>query len=163
MSSTQCKAVIILIHKSTELPWNEWKNWWPISLTNSNYELLAKCIALRLSSVIDDLVNSISDQVGYIKGRRVSTLRLIDDNYYWSTKCIKWTGIVSYDWLFSCFWLHFKGFYDKCFSEIRYCCRHWVMVCVLIKDTKSRVSYCGWLSDILQQNLEFGRGAPFTL
>ena len=163
MTSTQCKAVIILIHKGTELPRNEWKNWWPISLTNSNYELMAKCIAWRLSSVIDDLVYSTSDQVGYIKGRRMSTLRLADDKYYWSTKCIKWTRIVSYDWLFSCFWLHFKGFYDKCFSEIRYCCRHWEMVCVLIKDTKSCVSYYGWLSDILQQNLEFGRAAPFPL
>ena len=58
------------------------KKWSPISLTNSNYELLAKCIALRLSSVIDDLVYSTSDQVGYIKGRRVLTLRLIDDKYY---------------------------------------------------------------------------------
>ena len=79
MTSTQCKAVIILIHKGTELPRNEWKNWCPISLTNSNYELLAKCIALRLRSVIDDLVNSASDQVAYIKGRRVPTLRLVDD------------------------------------------------------------------------------------
>jgi len=37
---------------------------------------------LRLSSAIDDLVNSTSDQVGYIKGRRVLTLRLVDDKYY---------------------------------------------------------------------------------
>ena len=47
-------------------------------LTNSDYELLAKCLVLRLVDVINDIVNA--DQVGYIKGRRVSTLlRLIDD------------------------------------------------------------------------------------
>ena len=38
----------------------------------------AKCLALKLSSVIGEIINE--DQVGYIKGRRVSTLlRLIDD------------------------------------------------------------------------------------
>ena len=52
MSSSQCK----------ELPRNELKNWRSISLTNSDYKLLAKCIALRLSRVTGDIVNS--GQVG---------------------------------------------------------------------------------------------------
>ena len=40
--------------------------------------MLAKCLALRLGDVINDVVSG--DQVGYIKGHRVSMiLRLIDD------------------------------------------------------------------------------------
>ena len=64
LSSSQCKAVIILIHKGNELARNYLKNWSPISLTNSDYKLLAKCLALRLSSVIGVIINE--DKVGYI-------------------------------------------------------------------------------------------------
>ena len=40
--------------------------------------MIAKCLALRLSSVIGEIISE--DQVGYIKGRRVlALLRLIDD------------------------------------------------------------------------------------
>ena len=71
LSSSQRKAVITLIHKGKDLARDNLKNWRPISL-------LAKCLALRLGDVINDVVSG--DQVGYIKGRRVSMLlRLIDD------------------------------------------------------------------------------------
>ena len=44
----------------------------------SDYRLLAKFLALRLGDVLNDVVSG--DQVGCIKGRRVSVLlRLIDD------------------------------------------------------------------------------------
>ena len=64
LSSSQCKAVIILIHKGNELAMSDLKNWRPISLTNSDYKLIAKCLALRLSSVIGVIINE--DKVGYI-------------------------------------------------------------------------------------------------
>ena len=77
LSSSQCKAVIILIHKGNKLARRDLKNWRPILLTNSDYRLIAKCLALRLSSVIGEIISE--DQVGYIKCRRVSALlRLID-------------------------------------------------------------------------------------
>ena len=76
LSSFQCKAMITLIHKGNELARNDWKNWRPISLTNSDYKLLAKCLAPRPSSVIGEIMRIKLD----IKGRRVSTLiRLSND------------------------------------------------------------------------------------
>ena len=78
LSSLQRKAVITLIHIGKDLARDNLKNWRPISLINSDYKLLAKCLALRSGDVVNSIVNA--DQVGYIKGRRVSTLlRLIDD------------------------------------------------------------------------------------
>ena len=78
LSSSRRKAVITLIQKGKDLASDNLKNWRPISLTNSDYKLLPKCLALRLGDVINDVVSG--DQVCYIKGRRVSMLlRLIDD------------------------------------------------------------------------------------
>ena len=78
MSSCQCNTVATLIHKGEDLPRNELKNCRTTFLLNSDYKLLAKCLTLRLSRVTCDISNI--DQVGYIKGLRVSSLlRLIDD------------------------------------------------------------------------------------
>ena len=78
LSSSQRKTVITLIHKGKDLARDNLKNWRPISLTNSDYKLLVKCLALRSGDVINDVVSG--DQVGYIKGCRVSMLlRLIED------------------------------------------------------------------------------------
>ena len=55
LSSSQCKATIILIHKGNELVRSDLKNWRPISLTNSDYKLLP-CLVLRLSSVTGEIM-----------------------------------------------------------------------------------------------------------
>lgn len=57
-------------------------NWRLISLTNSDYKILAKCLANRLANRLGKVITTIvaEDQVGYIKGRSVAkTLRKIDD------------------------------------------------------------------------------------
>ena len=68
--SSQRIAVITLIHKGKDLARDNLKSL--ISLTNSDYKLLAKCLALRLGDVINDVSG---DQVGCIKGRSVSLLQ----------------------------------------------------------------------------------------
>ena len=51
LSFSQRQAVITLIHKGKDLPRDELSNWHPISLTNTDYKLLFKTLALRLSGV----------------------------------------------------------------------------------------------------------------
>ena len=41
LSTSQRKAAITLIHNGKDLPRNELKNWRPVSLTKSDYKLLA--------------------------------------------------------------------------------------------------------------------------
>ena len=65
LSSSQRKAVITLIHKGKDLARDNLENWRPISLTNSDYKLLAKCLVLRLGDVINDVVSG--NQVGFLK------------------------------------------------------------------------------------------------
>jgi len=78
LSTTQKQAVLTLIHKGKDLPRDDLGNWRPISLTNTDYKILAKCLSTRLSTVINDIVHE--NQVGFMKGRKISTMvRLIDD------------------------------------------------------------------------------------
>ena len=83
LTYTQTLAVITLLHKGKDLPKQKLANWRPISLLSTDYKLLAKILANRLSKVINKLIDE--DQVGYIKGRHVSSnIRTIDDiiEYY---------------------------------------------------------------------------------
>eukprot|EP00745_Piridium_sociabile_P017327 TRINITY_DN26057_c0_g1_i7.p1 TRINITY_DN26057_c0_g1~~TRINITY_DN26057_c0_g1_i7.p1 ORF type:complete len:253 (+),score=13.69 TRINITY_DN26057_c0_g1_i7:83-841(+) len=87
ISYSQKQGIIILIHKGKELSRDDLSNWRPITLTNTDYKMLAKVLATRLSLVIDKLINQ--DQVGYLKGRNItSVIRTIDDviNYLNITK-----------------------------------------------------------------------------
>jgi hypothetical protein len=68
----------MLIHKGKDLPRDNLNNWRPISLTNTDYKLVAKYLAIRLCRVISIIIDE--DQIGFIKGRNISTtIRTIDD------------------------------------------------------------------------------------
>ena len=86
LSYTQSSALLTLLHKGKDLPKNKLNNWRPISLTNTDYKILAKCLANRVGRVIEKVVSE--DQVGYIKGRNVATsLRTINDIInFWNLK-----------------------------------------------------------------------------
>ncbi len=45
------------------------KNWWPISLLNTDYKVIAKILAARLQTVLPDIIND--DQFGYLKGQYI--------------------------------------------------------------------------------------------
>ena len=58
-------------------------NWRPITLLNTHYKILAKTMAMRLTTVITKLISN--DQCGFIRGQNIATiLRTTDDiiNYF---------------------------------------------------------------------------------
>ena len=75
LNYSQSSAVITLIHKGKNLPRNKLNNWRPISLSNSDYKILAKTLALRLTYVIDSIVNK--DQCSYIPFTVLETFLII--------------------------------------------------------------------------------------
>ena len=78
LTYTQRQGIIILLHKGKDLPGDRLNNWRPITLTNTDYKILAKVMARRMGLVVNKLINE--DQVGYLKGRNISNiLRNIDD------------------------------------------------------------------------------------
>ena len=160
MSSSQRKAVITLIHKGKELPRNEMNNWRPISLTNTDYKLLAKALALRLGSVISDLVSH--EQVGYMKGRRVShILRVIDDVTDYLNQQNKPGLLVGIDY-FHAFDCISKDYMQEAFKMFGFGDIFVQWVSVLMKDTISCVNSGGWLSEFFAVESGIRQGCPFS-
>ena len=78
---SQRLAVMTLIHKKDDK--NDISNYRPISLTNTDYRILAHILANRLQRVMDKIVSK--DQTAYIKHRYIGyNIRLISDviDYY---------------------------------------------------------------------------------
>ena len=160
LSISQRSAVITLIHKGKELPREEMKNWRPISLTNSDYKLLAKCLALRMNTVIHSLIKP--DQVGYVKGRQSSThLRLIDDVIDQMNKNNK-PGLLATIDMFHAFDCISKEFMIKTFKKFGFGPNFISWVNLLMKETRSCINYAGWLSGYFQAESGIRQGCPFS-
>ena len=71
------QAVITVLHKQGKSP-AEIKNYRPISLLNTDYKILSKSIANRISPLLSQLISP--DQTGFIKNRYIGeNIRLISD------------------------------------------------------------------------------------
>ena len=160
LSISQRSAIITLIHKGKDLPRNEMKNWRPISLTNSDYKLLAKCLALRMNNVIEGLINP--DQVGYIKGRQSSTiLRLIDDVTEQMNINNK-PGLLATIDMFHAFDCISKEFMLKTFRKFGFGPVFVSWIELLMKNTRSCINYAGWLSSYFPVESGIRQGCPFS-
>ena len=75
---SQRQGTIGLIHKGKELPKENLTNWRPISLTNADYKIISKALALRIKKILPHIMHD--NQTGFVKGRNISTtIRQIDD------------------------------------------------------------------------------------
>ena len=78
LTKSQSTGIICLHHKGKGLARESVNNWRPISLTNFDYKLLTKALAIRLNDCLPKCVGE--DQYAFIKGRQASDLlREIDD------------------------------------------------------------------------------------
>ena len=78
LSETSQIGVISLNHKGKSLERDIITNWRPITLTNTDYKIIAKVMATKIKGVLDKLVGK--QQQGFLRGRNISNLiRDIDD------------------------------------------------------------------------------------
>ena len=99
LSITQRQGIISLIPKSNKNPLLL-SNWRPLSLVNSDYKILTKCLAGRIKPLLADLINP--DQCGFIPGRHIGDNILNVDSISEYLKSqdnsgIGLCGIVSYN------------------------------------------------------------------
>ena len=161
LSFSQTSAIITLLHKGKDLSRTKLANWRPISLTNTDYKILAKSLALRLSSVIQSIVEE--DQTGYISGNRSisNNLRLIDDVIEY-LKYKQKPGILlaldfqkAYDSIS-------KTFMMSAFKKFGFGQEFIKWVSVLMKGNRSQVGYNGWISEDFELFSGIRQGCPFS-
>jgi exonuclease III len=160
LSYSQRQGVITLIHKDEELDKDQLGNWRPITLTNTDYKLLAKILANRLSAVIKTLVNE--DQVGYIKGRQSSSvIRTIDDviNYVHFNKESGYLLSLDFSKAFDSI---SKEFIERVFCIFGFGTNFRRWVSVLMKGNLSSINHGGWLSSSFEVNCGIRQGCPFS-
>ena len=160
MSTTQKQAVITLIHKGKGLPRDELANWRPISLTNADYKLLAKCLASRLSSILPDIVHE--NQTGFVKGRKASNMiRLIDDTIEYMKTSDKPGIMLAIDYS-RAFDSISKDFMIWAFKQFGFGDHfvHWIEV--LTNNTESSINYLGWISESFSVHSGLRQGCPFS-
>ena len=160
LSISQRRAILTLIHKGKDLPRDQLGNWRPISLTNTDYKILAKSLALRLQKMIKSVI--LDDQVGYIKGRNISTIvRLIDDVIEYIQVNNKTGAVVALDYT-KAFDTINKKFLVEVFKVAGFGPEFIQWVTVLMNGTESCVSYCGWLSAFFPVKTGIRQGCPFS-
>jgi len=70
LSISQKRGVITLIPKGNK-DIRLLKNWRPITLLNTDYKYLTKCLANRCKDILPDIINH--DQTGFVKGRLIGS------------------------------------------------------------------------------------------
>ena len=121
---------------------------------------MAKCLVLRLVDVINNIVNA--DQVGYIKGHRVSTLlRLIDDVTDQLNVRQRPGLLLTIDY-HQAFDRISKDFMVQTFKRFGFGPDFVKWVSVLMADAKSCVAYCEWISEYFAIEAGIRQGCPFS-
>ena len=160
LSSSQTAGIICLHHKGKGLPRDILNNWRPISLTNFDYKLLAKSMAIRLNSCLSKCING--DQYAFIKGRQVSDLlREIENIMQIGKKKFPESIILSLDYA--------KAFDTISLSAIKKALSYfgfdgnfvkWIEL--LLNGRKSRIQNGGYLSEYFQMERGVRQGCPIS-
>ena len=160
LSVTQRRGIITLLHEGKQLPRSELNSWRPITLTNSDYKLLAKCFARRLLCVINSIINQ--DQVGYIPGRNIShILRLIDDVIEISDNMELEGAIVALDYR-KAYDSISKEFIIHCFKIFGFGNDFINWISTLMSGAESSIQHSRWLSAFFPVDTGIRQGCPFS-
>ena len=93
LSIDQRRGIINLIPKKDK-DIRMLKNWRPISLLNTDYKVLTKCLATRLKKILPTVIHP--DQVAYLKGRYIgqNIRTIVDIMHYTDEKKIG--GLIAF-------------------------------------------------------------------
>ena len=117
-----------------------------ISLTNTDYKILAKSLANRLSKVIEKIVHP--NQVGFVKGRKVADIiRTKDDVCEYLNNENKPGILMAVDFR-KAFDSISKTFMRNAFQKFGFGNQFLKWVQTIMSNTKSCIGYCGWTSEI---------------
>ena len=160
LSYSQNSAMITLIHKGKDLSKTKLSHWRPISLTNTDYKILAKTLAMRVMGVIDSIVGK--DQCAYIKGRNISdNLKVIDDIIEYLKFRDKPGLLLAIDFS-KAFDSISRKFMITAFRKFGFGPEFIKWVEVLMHNNRSSIGYNGWVSGDFCVERGIRQGCPFS-
>ena len=145
LTLSQRRAIITLLPKGNDLEQlKHISRWRPISLTNLDYKLYSKVLAIRLQSVLHTLINE--NQVGFLKNRSINDhIRLIDDMINISNKNNLQGMLISLDFQ-KAFDSVSKNAIIACMKRFNFGPIYTNYVTTILNDTEASVKNAGWLS-----------------
>ena len=158
MSFSQRLAVMTLIHKKGDK--KLLKNYRPLSLTNTDYKIIAFVFARRLQKIIDNLINK--NQSAYIKGRFIGeNARLILDIFDYCEEN-NYDGILLF--------LDFEKAFDsvewnfliKSLEKFNFGREFITWIKILYCNPVFRVKNNGWLSKTSKMSRGIRQGCPIS-
>ena len=160
LSFSQKSAVITLIHKGKDLTKEDLSNWRPISLTNSDYKILAKTLALRLMGVLDKIIGQ--DQSAYVKFRSISNnLTIINDVIDYLKEKQKPGVLLAVDFS-KAFDTISRKFLVSTFDRLGFGEEFIKWVSILMCENVSSIGYNGWISESFKIERGIRQGCPFS-
>ena len=160
MAHSQRAGILTLLHKGKSLPRDQLGNWRPISLTNTDYKILAKSISNRFKQVVKHLI--CEDQNGYIKGRHSGiVIRAIDDVIEYTHVTEKNGAILALDYS-KAFDSISKEFMKKSFKFFGFGPNFINWINILNTNTVSCIQNCGWLSRWFPLQCGIRQGCPLS-
>ena len=140
LSVDQKRGVITLVPKQGK-DVRHLSNWRPISVLNTDYKILTKLYALRLQTVLGDIINP--DQVGYLKGRFIGeNIRTIKDIMDY-TQHFKISGLIALMDFQKAFDTVSWSFLIKCLNSFNFGDKFISIVKMLYSDIESCVTNNG--------------------
>ena len=116
--------------------------------------------SIEVAKIIPSLVSE--DQVGYIKGRNISTIiRLIDDVIEYITINNETGALVALDYSKAFDTIH-KGYSVETFRIFGFGEEFISWVKTLMNETEGCIQYCGWLSEFFAVNSGIRQGCNFS-
>ena len=160
LCTTQNQGMICLLHKGKGTDRDHISNWRPIALTNFDYKLLAKVLAIRLVGVLDHIIDA--DQHAFMKDRCVANmLREIDDIVEFGKSEMSGNIILSIDYA--------KAFDTLSKEAIMSAMKYYGMgnyfirwIDILLKERESCIRNGGYLSNFFQMDRGVRQGCPIS-
>ena len=156
LSYSQSTGVTTLLHKGKNLPRNNLTNWRPITVTNTDYKIIAKVLSGRMAKVLPNIISE--TQFGFLKGRSAAQLlRQIDDLIAYAESNNIQGHILAVDY-HKCFDSVSHKYIEHAFQKFGFPETFIKWMQILMRNGKSCINNGGWLTDFykLEQGLKQG-------
>lgn len=160
LSFSMRNGIIRLLHKGKDLDRQNLSHYRPITLTNTDYKIFTKALAVRMQKVIKTIINE--DQAGFVKGRNISThLRQIDDIVTFLKERNQSGALVALDFA-KAFDTLSKTSIMQALETFNFGPRFITYIKTSMAETESCILNGGWMSERFQTERGIRQGCPLS-